>query len=78
MTMVRLGTRIRHPPYVLSGAASWGDVGAATGPLAIGLLLAGAERGWLHGTGLVFAASDDGVRAACALRLASPSRKGAP
>lgn len=78
MTLVRVGTRIQHPPYVLSGAASWGDVGAATGPLAIGLLVAGAERGWLGGVGLVFGASDDGTRAACTLRLAPSPRPGAP
>lgn len=50
-------------------ADCWGDVGAASGPLYIGLIAAAEERGYARGPlSLIWASSEGGRRAAAVLR----------
>lgn len=71
MALVRFAKRIAQPPQVLAPAATWGDVGAASGPLSIGVAIEAFARGWGAPRTLVFASSDAGERAAA---LVVPAR----
>lgn len=69
-TASRVGEHFVDPGRVTAGAASWGDVGAASGALALGLPLAGWARGYADGpVALAWASSATGpLRGAALLR----------
>jgi len=64
---LRLPEFFDNPSAVQSPAAFWGDVGAASGPLALCLAAEAASRGQ-HKTALVFASSDGPERGAVLFR----------
>jgi 3-oxoacyl-[acyl-carrier-protein] synthase I len=67
--LARLSNRFRDAAAFVAPADCWGDVGAATVPLLVGLVTKAALRGWATGPlSLVFAGSDSGRRAAVLLR----------
>lgn len=67
-TLSRLSEQFADPSAFNAPAASWGDVGAASGPLCAGLAVAAARRGYARGTtALVWASSASGARAALLL-----------
>ena len=67
--LARLGERFRNPADFVAPADCWGDVGAATVPLLIGLVAAAAERGYAAGPlSLVIAGSESGRRSCILLR----------
>ncbi|WP_197041216.1 beta-ketoacyl synthase N-terminal-like domain-containing protein [Chondromyces apiculatus] len=64
-TVVRLRKRLADPPRLLAPSTSWGDVGAASGPLFAGLAVEVARRGAPRGPcSLLWAGSEGGLRGA--------------
>ena len=64
---------IADPTAFVAPADCWGDVGAATGPLLIGLALASGLRGYSRGRySLVWCSSEQGLRGAALLSLRTP------
>ncbi|MGO8902366.1 MAG: beta-ketoacyl synthase N-terminal-like domain-containing protein [Isosphaeraceae bacterium] len=69
-TVSRTSERFVDAPDFLAPADCWGDVGAASGPLAISLAAAAAQKGYARGPSvLVWASSETGERAAALLHL---------
>jgi 3-oxoacyl-[acyl-carrier-protein] synthase-1 len=57
-------------------AACWGDVGAASGPLFVGLVTEAARKGYARGPHTLLWASSEGGERAAALLFAEPKPKG--
>ncbi len=69
-TSVRIGKRLENPENIISGTGSWGDVGAATGPLLICHAVHSGEWGYAKGpTSLLFTSSLGKDRAAALLNV---------
>lgn len=61
---------VEDPTAFVAPADSWGDVGAATGPLLASLAIASAQRGYARGRcALVWASSESGLRGVAILDL---------
>lgn len=74
-TLARLGPRLADPDAILAPAAAWGNVGAASGPLFVGLALAAARRGWAAGPHTLIWTRSEELRAAALLRaIIDPDR----
>lgn len=74
-TMVRAGEQLADPSRLLAPASSWGDVGAASAPLFVGLAVEAARRGYARGPyTLLWAGSEGGDRGA-ALVHQEPARR---
>lgn len=72
-TLARTSRRFVDPSAIVAPADGWGDVGAASGPLFAGLVTAAVARGHARDRHtLLWASSEDGLRAAALLR-AEPS-----
>jgi 3-oxoacyl-[acyl-carrier-protein] synthase-1 len=66
---VRTAERVERPRAFVSPVGSWGDCGAATGPLLVGLALAAAERGFAAGPhALLTTSAAGGLRGAAVVR----------
>ena len=68
---MRTAAQLERADAFVAPAACWGDVGAATGPLLLGLAVAAAQRG--HATGpysLVTTSADGGLRGAALIYTA--------
>lgn len=68
MSLVRCGAKVARGNTIISPVASWGDVGAASGPLGVGLVVAAMKRGWGATPALVWASSVNGERGAALVR----------
>lgn len=67
-TLVRTAGRFVDANDFLAPADCWGDVGAATGPLLVGLAVEAARRGYARGRrSLIWTSSEAGERAAALL-----------
>ncbi|SHN13362.1 hypothetical protein [Rhizobacter sp. OV335] len=74
-TRVRLSRVLSDPGAFLTPAESWGDVGAASGTLFVGLAAMAATRAPDHGGHvLVWTGSESGLRTAALLDLETPQR----
>ena len=72
----RLSEYFSDPSDYLAPADCWGDVGAASGPLFINLILTATERGYLKGPyTLLWASSEGGERSAALLRTENKKRR---
>jgi 3-oxoacyl-[acyl-carrier-protein] synthase-1 len=75
-TLAKTGQRFREPGVFLAPADAWGDVGAASGPLFLGLVAAAVKRGYCRARHtLLSAGSEGGLRAAVLVRT-EPSARG--
>ena len=75
--LTRFSDRFDGGPTFQAPALSWGDVGAASGPLHVGLAVGAASRGWAAGsTYLVSASSESGERAAVVVRFEDKGEHG--
>ncbi len=64
---------VADPTAFVAPADSWGDVGAASGPLLMGLAFASGVRGYSRGRySLVWCSSESGLRGAALLSLRTP------
>jgi 3-oxoacyl-[acyl-carrier-protein] synthase I len=73
--IARLGDRFRDATEVLTPADCWGDVGAASGVLFLGLAVAAARKGYARGPNtLLWASSETGERAAALVHTAEVER----
>jgi len=71
-TMVRLGAKLGAEPIVIHPADCLGDLGAASGPVHVGLSILFLERHYAgHPSALVWSASDSGERMAVLIERAS-------
>lgn len=62
---VRVAKQLAEPGRFIAPAACWGDVGAASAPLFVGLAVEAARRGYARGpSSLLFAGSEGGDRGA--------------
>jgi len=67
-TIARYSERFRDPSDVITPADCWGDVGAASAPLFIGLITAAALKGYSHGqNSLLWTSSENGQRGAAVM-----------
>lgn len=72
-TLARHGSSFNAPPNVRAPAACWGDVGAASAPLFVGLIVASGQRRYAPGRhALLLTSSETEDRGAVLMRLASP------
>jgi len=75
-TLTRTGSRFADPGEYAAPADCWGDVGAASGPLHIGLAVAAGQKGYDMGPNtLVWASSEAGERAAAVVCIETTHRK---
>lgn len=71
---LRLSTQLPRPSDFTAPADCWGDLGAATMPLLVALVVASAQRGYAPGAHpLVWASSESGLRGAAVFDL--PAKK---
>src|SRR6266567_2829976 len=71
----RLAKRFVNASDFVAPADCWGDVGAASGPLFVSLLVAAGQRGYARAThNLVWTSSESGERCAAILHHADPTR----
>jgi 3-oxoacyl-[acyl-carrier-protein] synthase-1 len=69
-TVVRTSERFESAGDFLAPADCWGDVGAATGPLLVGLAIAAARKGYAKGPhSLLWASSEGGERSAAIVKI---------
>ena len=62
---MRIAGHLQNPDAFVAPAECWGDVGAATAPLLLGLAVAAARRGHAAGPySLVTTSGDGGLRGA--------------
>lgn len=73
-TLTRLSERLAGRPALLSPAANWGDVGAASGPLLVGLATAAFSRGYARGPHVLLSTSGDGGER-CVAVLGAPAHR---
>lgn len=67
-TLARTSTRFRDASDFVAPADTWGDIGAASGPLFVGMVAAAHRRGYATArTSLLWASSESGERAAVIL-----------
>jgi 3-oxoacyl-[acyl-carrier-protein] synthase-1 len=75
-TLTRTGNRFADPGEYTAPADCWGDVGAASGPLHVGLAVAAGQKGYDAGPNtLVWASSEAGERAAAVVCIETTQRK---
>ena len=67
--LCRLAEDFSDPSYYMAPADCWGDVGAASGPLYLNLVITAAEKGYCKGPyTLLWASSEGGERCAALIR----------
>jgi 3-oxoacyl-[acyl-carrier-protein] synthase-1 len=72
--MLRMGESLMNSPGFQAPASNWGDVGAASGPLLIGLAEAAARKGYASGpVTAIVTGSESGERAGCILIATPPA-----
>jgi len=75
-TLVRTADRYSDPGEFLAPADCWGDVGAASGPLFIGLAVAAGLKGYAEGPNtLIWTSSEAGERGAAIIRVEAAPRE---
>jgi|CXWL01.1.fsa_nt_gi 3-oxoacyl-[acyl-carrier-protein] synthase-1 len=75
-TLTRTGNRFADAGEYTAPADCWGDVGAASAPLLIGLAVAAGQKGYAAGPNtLIWASSEAGERAAAIIRIEAVERK---
>lgn len=76
-SIARMGERFHDATEVTTPADSWGDVGAASGILLLGLAITAARKGYAKGPhALVWTSSDTGERAAALLQTVMEEESG--
>lgn len=67
VSYIRFQDKIKKDFEIVHPADSFGDLGAASGPVMIGLAITGMQRGYKKGPALIYASSDRGDRGAIIL-----------
>jgi 3-oxoacyl-[acyl-carrier-protein] synthase-1 len=67
VSYIRFQDKIKNDFEIVHPADSFGDLGAASGPVMIGLAITGMQRGYKKGPALIYASSDRGDRGAIIL-----------